>query len=85
MGKPTVEMLRERARGQVITVSDAEYEAARKVYNGMIDRRPRVVVRAQTSPTSWRPLSSRGSRALICLSAGARTACRASARTMAAS
>jgi len=46
VGKPTVEMLRERARGQVITGSDAEYEEARKVYNGMIDRRPSVIVRA---------------------------------------
>jgi FAD/FMN-containing dehydrogenase len=35
-------------RGEVITRDDADYESARKVYNGMIDRRPLAVVR----PTS---------------------------------
>ena len=32
-------------RGSVITPVSGEYEAARKVYNGMIDRRPDVIVR----------------------------------------
>lgn len=45
MAKPTIEELRERARGEVITASDAGYDEARKVYNGMINRKPRVVVR----------------------------------------
>lgn len=44
MGKPTIEELRESARGEVITADSAGYDEARKVYNGMIDRRPRVVV-----------------------------------------
>lgn len=46
MAKPTIDGIRERARGQVITPSDDGYDAARKVYNGMIDRRPSVVIRA---------------------------------------
>src|SRR5512143_1571577 len=45
MAKPSVTDLRTACRGQVITSGDPDYEAARKVYNGMIDRRPQVVVR----------------------------------------
>src|SRR5690349_19879700 len=44
--KPTIDGVRERARGQVITPTDDGYDGARKVYNGMIDRRPSVVIRA---------------------------------------
>jgi len=46
MTSPTIDQLRERARGQVITSADGDYEEARKVYNGMIDKRPAIVIRA---------------------------------------
>ncbi|HSW49712.1 MAG TPA: FAD-binding oxidoreductase [Bryobacteraceae bacterium] len=37
--------LRVRLRGEVIQPEDAAYESARKVYNGMIDKRPRMIVK----------------------------------------
>ena len=47
MSELTMAQLRERVRGEIITSEDPGYdEAARKVYNGMIDRRPSVIVRA---------------------------------------
>jgi FAD/FMN-containing dehydrogenase len=42
----TVEELRGRTTGQVITREDPGYDEARAVYNAMIDKRPSVVVRA---------------------------------------
>jgi hypothetical protein len=35
----TVEQLRERVRGEVVTPNDPGYDEARKVLNGMFDRR----------------------------------------------
>ncbi len=40
-----IEPLRSRVRGSLIRPGDAEYEASRKVYNGMIDKRPALIVR----------------------------------------
>ena len=34
-----------RLRGQLIRPQDPRYEDARKVYNGMIDRRPQLIAR----------------------------------------
>src|SRR4051795_12475571 len=41
----TIEELRERVRGPVITPDEDGYEEARAVRNGMIDKRPAAVVR----------------------------------------
>jgi FAD/FMN-containing dehydrogenase len=41
----TIDKLREQVRGDVITAEDERYESARKVMNGMIDKRPEVIVR----------------------------------------
>jgi FAD/FMN-containing dehydrogenase len=32
-------------RGQMVTPSDAAYDAARKLYNGMIDKHPRLIAK----------------------------------------
>jgi len=47
MKETTVQELRGKLRGQLITPADPTYEAARKVYNGMIDRRPALIARCQ--------------------------------------
>ena len=43
--QPAVETLRASLRGELILPGDEGYEGARKVHNGMIDRRPRFIVR----------------------------------------
>jgi len=41
----SIDQLRSSVRGELIAPTDAGYDAARKVYNGMIDKRPRLIVR----------------------------------------
>lgn len=41
-----IDPLVQRIRGRVLRVGDAEYDAARHIWNGMIDRRPALVVRS---------------------------------------
>ena len=45
----TIETLSEAVRGRVITVSDADYDEARNVYNAMHDRKPGAVVQCMDS------------------------------------
>src|SRR5436305_8131425 len=40
-----VAAFRERIRGEVIGADDADYQEARKLYNAMIDKRPRMIAR----------------------------------------
>jgi FAD/FMN-containing dehydrogenase len=40
----TLEAFKAHLRGELLQANDASYETARKVYNGMIDRHPRLIV-----------------------------------------
>jgi FAD/FMN-containing dehydrogenase len=45
MPRMTVDQLRQRTRGEVVTPADPGYDEARAVYNAMIDRYPAAVIR----------------------------------------
>ena len=83
-GTPALSIL-ETVRGTVITAESPEYDDARAVYTGMIDRRPFAIVRAVESPT-YASRSTRPGRAGCPSRSGtAPTAFPASAPSMTAS
>src|SRR6476661_7895449 len=45
LSETTIAALKSELRGEVIEPGDVGYDAARKVYNAMIDRKPRLIVR----------------------------------------
>jgi len=45
MATMQIDHLRSTIRGTVVVPADAAYDTVRKVYNGMIDKRPKVIVR----------------------------------------
>jgi FAD/FMN-containing dehydrogenase len=47
LASEAVQSLREQVRGRVITAADDDYDDARSVHNGMFDRRPAAVLRAE--------------------------------------
>ena len=44
-----VDQLRATISGETLTPVDAAYDAVRQVHNGMIDKRPAVIVRCQNT------------------------------------
>ena len=44
MGDATADF-EQRLRGQLIRPGDADYDTVRALYNGMIDKRPRLIAR----------------------------------------
>lgn len=47
LGEATVQELRESLLGEVITAADPGYDDARAVWNGMIDKRPVLIIRSR--------------------------------------
>jgi FAD/FMN-containing dehydrogenase len=47
MSMSAVDALRTQVKGEVVAPGDAEYEEARTVYNGMIDKHPAAIVRCR--------------------------------------
>src|SRR5688572_10051320 len=45
MTDETISTFRQNLRGRVIDRGDADYDSARALYNGMIDKRPRLIAR----------------------------------------
>ena len=45
MTEHTIATFQQDLRGRLIQPSDTDYEAARALYNGMIDKRPRLIAR----------------------------------------
>lgn len=45
LAKPAIELLRTQQRGELITRDDLKYDQARKLHNGMIDKRPALIAR----------------------------------------
>src|SRR5260370_13170089 len=47
MSKSAIGQLREQVRAAVVTAGDPGYDEARTVHNGMFDKHPKVIVRAE--------------------------------------
>lgn len=45
LGEATIQAFKASLRGQLIQPADVNYESARRVYNGMIDKRPALIAR----------------------------------------
>jgi FAD/FMN-containing dehydrogenase len=44
-----LDALRAQLHGEILTPASGEYDAARRLWNGMIDRRPAAIVRCASS------------------------------------
>jgi hypothetical protein len=51
LNETAIAALKSELRGELIEPSDTRYDAMRKVYNSMIDRRPRLIARCPRTRT----------------------------------
>ncbi|MFB3779215.1 MAG: FAD-binding oxidoreductase [Bryobacteraceae bacterium] len=71
MAAQSADELRVRLRGELIQPQDAAYESARKVYNAMIDKRPRMIVRcADVADVIQAVLFARNANMLVAVRGG---------------
>ena len=56
---------RSQFQGAVIEPEDPSYEQSRKVYNGMIDRRPRLIVKCADVADVMMPASGTGEKRVM--------------------
>src|SRR5690606_38357713 len=61
---PDIAGLRDALRGTVVTPEDSDFDAARRVWNGMVDHRPALVVRVADADDVATALSFARSRGL---------------------
>jgi hypothetical protein len=73
-----VEDFRAGLRGQLLMPGAAGYEDARKIFNGMFDRRPALIARCLGAADVSRAVKSRAHTSCWWRCAAAATACRAS-------
>ena len=63
--------LDQRLRGRLVSPTDPDYDEVRALYNGMIDKRPRLIARAPMPPMSWpRSTSAREHDLLLAIRGG---------------
>ena len=74
--------LKTRMRGSVLEAADAGYDDARKLWNGMIDKRPAIIARCAVSATWWSRSTTRARIDYSSPSVAAATARQASPRAM---
>ncbi len=72
MNELAIQELRGKLRGELITPADPAYDAARKVYNGMIDRRPALIARCRDAADVMAGIAfARDHRLLLAVRGGA--------------
>jgi FAD/FMN-containing dehydrogenase len=57
MGAEKVSQLKNGFKGEILVAGDAEYDGARRIWNGMIDKRPAVIARCAGTPDIVRAVS----------------------------